>query len=182
MPMMCLAAVAVAAKLVVEEVSTLALVQEAATMTAEEVDIWQGGWRLCSVNYFSPIFFAFSSHEAHSGSVVLVAVADGLSSALASDYHCCHCRFHHRHCFCHHHHCCHYFFCCPFWLIVVCALYCRCCCCHCRHCLHHHRNKAVAIAVLATIALVIAINAAVAVVSLLLPPLPPQSKRSQQQT
>jgi hypothetical protein len=55
--MMCLAVVAVAAMLVVGGVSATETVVEVATAAAEEADDGRGGWRLCSVIYFSPIFF-----------------------------------------------------------------------------------------------------------------------------
>jgi hypothetical protein len=81
MPGMCLAVVAVAAMSVVGGGSATARVEEAATEAAEEAGDGPGGWRLCSVFYFSPIFFltiiaaategrgdvAVSSREAHPG-------------------------------------------------------------------------------------------------------------------
>jgi hypothetical protein len=54
---MCLAVVAVAVMSVMGGGSATATVQEAATEAAEEADDGPGGWRLCSVFYFSPIFF-----------------------------------------------------------------------------------------------------------------------------
>jgi hypothetical protein len=54
---MCLAVVAVTAMLVVGGGSATAMVEEAATEAAEVVGDGPGGWRLCSVFYFSPIFF-----------------------------------------------------------------------------------------------------------------------------
>ncbi len=95
---MCLAVVAVAAMSVVTGGSATATVEEAATESAEEVGDGPGGWRLCSVFYFSPIFFltvtaaategrgnvAVSSREAHSGRVVFVVFVDVLSLASAS--------------------------------------------------------------------------------------------------
>ncbi len=93
---MCLAVVAVVAMSVVGGGSITATVEEAATEAAEEAGHGPGGWRLCSVFYFSPIFFlnvtategqgdvAVSSREAYSGRVVLVAFVDVLSLALAS--------------------------------------------------------------------------------------------------
>jgi hypothetical protein len=94
---MYLAVVAVAAMLVVGGGSVTAMVEEAATEAAEEADDGPGGWRLCSVFYFSPIFFltvtaaategrghfAVSSREAHSRHVVLIAFVDMLLSVLA---------------------------------------------------------------------------------------------------
>jgi hypothetical protein len=91
------ALVVVVAMLVVGGGSTTATVEEAATEAAEEAGDGPGRWRLCSVFYFSPIFFltvtaaategrgdaAVSSREAHSGHVVLVAVIDMLPLALA---------------------------------------------------------------------------------------------------
>jgi hypothetical protein len=73
-------------------------VEEAATEAAEEAGNGPGGWQLCSVFYFSPIFFltvtatttegqgnvAGSSREARSGCVVLIAFVNVLSSASAS--------------------------------------------------------------------------------------------------
>ncbi len=98
MPRMCLAVVAVAAMLVVGGGSATATVEEAATEAAEEASVGPGGWRLCSVFYFSPIFFltvtatatkgqgdvVVSSCEAHSGRVVFVAFVDVLLLELAS--------------------------------------------------------------------------------------------------
>ncbi len=98
MPGMCLAVVAVAAMSVVGGESATATVEEAAREAAEEAGDGPGGWWLCSVFYFSPIFFltitaaategrgnvAVSSREAHSGRVVLVAFINVLSLASAS--------------------------------------------------------------------------------------------------
>jgi hypothetical protein len=95
---MCLVVVAVAAMSVVGGGSATATVEEAATAAPEEADDGPGGWRLCSVFYLSPVSFltvtttategrgegAVSSREAHPGRVVLVAVVDAPSSALAS--------------------------------------------------------------------------------------------------
>ena len=95
---MCLAVVALAAMSAVGGGSKTAMVGEAATEVAEEAGDGPGGWRLCSVFYFSPIFFltvtaaatkgrgdvAVSSREAHSGRVVLVAFVNMLSSASVS--------------------------------------------------------------------------------------------------
>ncbi len=90
--------VAVAAMSVVGGGGATAMVEEAATEAAEEAGDGPGGWRLCSVFYFSPIVFltiaaaategrgnvAVSSREAHSGRVVLVAFVDVLPLASAS--------------------------------------------------------------------------------------------------
>ncbi len=95
---MCLAVVAVATMSVVGGESVTAMVEEAAMEAAEEAGDGPGGWRLCCVFYFSPIFFltvtaaategrgdvAVSSRQAHSGRVVLVAFVNMLSSALVS--------------------------------------------------------------------------------------------------
>ncbi len=55
-PRMRLAVVAVAVMLVVVVGgSAMATVEEAATAAAEEAGDWQGGWRLCSVYYFSQV-------------------------------------------------------------------------------------------------------------------------------
>jgi hypothetical protein len=73
----------------------MATVQEAAMEAAEEAGDGPGGWGLCSVFYFSPIFFsaaatkgwgnvAVSSCEAHSGRVLLIAFVDVLLLASAS--------------------------------------------------------------------------------------------------
>ena len=55
---MCLTVVAVAAMSVVGGGSATATKDEAATEAAEEAGNGPGGWRLCSVFYFSPIFFS----------------------------------------------------------------------------------------------------------------------------
>jgi hypothetical protein len=55
--MMCLMVVAVAEMSVVGGVSATAIEEEATMALAEEGDNRQGGWRLCHVIYFSPIFF-----------------------------------------------------------------------------------------------------------------------------
>ncbi len=54
--MMRLVVVAVAAMSVVGEVSPMAMVEEVATVAAEEVDNGRCSWWLCSVIYFSRIF------------------------------------------------------------------------------------------------------------------------------
>jgi hypothetical protein len=93
---MCLAVVAVAAMSVVGGGSATATVEEATTEAAEEAGDGPGGWRLCNVFYFSPIFFltltaaategrgdvVVSIREAHSGRVVLVVFVNVLSLAL----------------------------------------------------------------------------------------------------
>jgi hypothetical protein len=83
--------------LVVGGGSTMAMEEEAATEAAEEVGNGPGGWPLCSIVYFSPIFFltvttaategqggvVVSSREAHSGRVVLIVFVNVLSLVLA---------------------------------------------------------------------------------------------------
>jgi hypothetical protein len=75
------------------------MVEEVATAAAEEANNRPGGWRLCSVFYFTPIFVtvtttategggngAVSSRKINLGPVVLIAVIDAslLASALLS--------------------------------------------------------------------------------------------------
>ncbi len=52
---MCVAVVAVAAMSVMGGGSVMATVEEAAMAAAEEADDWRGGWRLCSVFYFTQV-------------------------------------------------------------------------------------------------------------------------------
>ncbi len=145
--MMWLAVVAVAAMLMVGVVSAMAKVEEAAMVAAEKADKGQGGWRLCTVVHFSPIFFLTVTATTTDTKATVQSLTTrhilGVLSLLLPLMHCCWCWrwcwcwrcYHccHHSCFCrsrcfrHHHCCCHrHFFCCPFWFIVVCAPY----CCH----------------------------------------------------
>ncbi len=121
-----LSVVTVAAMLVVGGGSTTATVEETATEVAEEAGDGPGGWRLCSVFYFSPIFFLTVDAAATKGRGNITvfsreASSGRMSTSLFSLMCCCWCRRRHW---------------CPFSCCHRCRF--RCCRCFChRHCRRH---------------------------------------------
>jgi hypothetical protein len=134
MPGMCLAVVVVAAMTVWEGGNATAMVEEAATVAADEVDDGRGGQH-CAIYCFLVRFFFSPSPPLPLKAKAMVQPLLFLPQTLLVDcclhrfHHCHHCRCpwcrHHRHCCRHHHrrpyrHHCHH---------------------HRHHSRHHHRHS-----------------------------------------